>query len=134
MSRKADVPVVLITPVSALNRPPAALRCMGEGPCAMTLWRAAREETDPAAAEALMRRARDHDGIPMRAPALAVEAIRRVASEEGVVLIDAEQLLPRHKGLNTPADELFYDHVHFSAAGHAAMAELIAPAMQALLE
>ena len=81
-----------------------------------------------------MRRARDHDGIPMRAPAVAVEAIRRVASEEGASLIDAEQLLPRHQGLNIPADELFHDHVHFSAAGHAAMADLIAPAMQVLSE
>lgn len=134
MSRRADVPVILVTPVSALNRPPAALQCVGSGPCAMTLWRAARQEADPVQAEALMRQARDHDGIPMRAPAMAIESIRRVASEEGVSLIDAEQLLPRHQGLNIPADDLFHDHVHFSAAGHAAMAALIAPMMQELSE
>ncbi|MFT5679427.1 MAG: lysophospholipase L1-like esterase [Myxococcota bacterium] len=134
MSDKADVPVVLVTPVSALARPPAALRCMGDGPCAMELWRAALEETDPLTSEALMRRARDTDGIPMRAPSQAIDAVRRVAQEEGAILVDAERDLPRHIGLDTPADGLFHDHVHFTAAGHAAMAELIAPAVQTAMQ
>lgn len=134
MSSRADVPVVLVTPVSALARPPASQRCLGEGPCAMDLWRSALQETDPAQAEALMRRARDYDGIPMRAPAQAIEAVRRVAEEEGAVLLDAEALLPRHPTLDTPADDLFHDHVHFTAEGHAAMADLIAPVVQSILE
>jgi lysophospholipase L1-like esterase len=136
MSRRADIPIILVTPVSALARPPAALRCVAEGPCAMEMWQSALaiKESDPEGAEALMRRARDYDGIPMRAPSQAVEAVRRVAAEEGAILVDAERDLPRHSDLDTPADDLFYDHVHFTAAGHAAMADLIAPAVQAALE
>ena len=132
MSQQAGVSVLLVTPVSALARPPASQRCPEEGPCSMKLWRSARSvyESDPEAAEALMRKARDYDPIPMRAPSQAVDAVRRVASEEGVPLIDADRDLPRRGPLSAPADSLFYDHVHFTAEGHAAMADLITSALR----
>lgn len=132
MSQKADVSVLLVTPVSSLASPPASRLCPEEGPCSSVLWGSARSlySTDREAAEALMRKARDHDPIPMRAPSHAVDAVRRVAAEEGVRLIDAERDLPQHDTMATPAEELFYDHVHFTAAGHLAMANLLSSALQ----
>ena len=132
MGQQANVEVLLVTPVSALARPPAAQHCPEEGPCSMELWRSARAlyASDPARAEALMRQARDHDPIPMRAPSHAADAVRRVAAEEGARLIDAERELPRHSVLAAPTEELFYDHVHFTAEGHAAMADVIASHLQ----
>ena len=127
MGQRVDVPVVLVTPVSALGRPPAALRCEGDADCAMGFWHAALEADDPADSFSLMKRARDHDAIPMRAPGAAIEAVRRVAEEEGAILVDAERNLPQDPRFPTPAASLFYDHVHFSAEGHTAMADLIAP-------
>ena len=88
---------------------------------------------DPAEARALYERARDLDTVPIRAPTVAIERIRALALAEGVVLVDAAADLPREEGLDVAASSLFMDPVHFTAAGHLALAELIGEHLRPLL-
>ena len=127
---RAGVPVLLVAPASDLQRAPVERRC-GDGPCAATVWESAAS-ADPEARGALLRRARDLDPAPLRAPGIGVDAVRAVGrTESGVTLVDAELGLPQESG--APARALFVDHMHFSAEGHAAMAALLeAPARAAL--
>ncbi len=123
--RKAGVRLLLVTPVSDLLRPPTLRTCV-EQPCPIALWRQAMNMDDPQDAVALLKRVRDLDQPPVRAPTEAIQAIARVASREGVELVDAWQELPWDSYYSVPADRLFADHLHFSAQGHVAMAKMLA--------
>jgi len=118
LAQEVGVELVLVVPVSQLDVPP-----IGKGKAAEELFKAGS-----------LVEARDADTIPIRAPTAAQDLVRRVASEEGVVLIDADADLPREPGEDYPETRLFMDHVHFTEYGHQAMAELIAPELQALLD
>jgi lysophospholipase L1-like esterase len=117
LAREAGVELVFVVPVSHLNVPPA-----GQDAASEALFK-----------EGSLVEARDADPIPIRAPTAAQELVRRVAAEEGVVLIDADAELPREEDEDYPESRLFMDHVHFTEYGHQAMAELIAPRLQELL-
>ena len=128
LAAQADIPVLLVTPVSTLLRPPVSQHC-SDGPCAMKIWSQGMRKQDVS----MLREARDRDEAPLRAPGIVTEAVRRVAAETSAVLVDAEAGLPRENRLDTPADHLFHDHIHFTQAGHDAMAAVIAPSLRAVL-
>jgi hypothetical protein len=128
------VPLVLVTPSSDLLGPPLGQDCPAE-PCAARVFERGRAllEADPAAAAALLAQARDLDPMPLRAPGLAAEAMRRVAADTaGVHLVDAARDLPRDRAAPVPDRRLFQDPVHLSLYGHQAMAALIAPTLRRL--
>jgi len=135
LCRRQGVPLVLCTPASRLVTQPVNPSCDVQ-PCAMERFEGALavQDSDPAAAVRLLREARDLDTVPLRAPTFATDLIREIArGEAGVTLVDAEADLPRHPGLDVAGEHLFEDPVHFSAAGHRAMAELLAPAVRSAL-
>ena len=130
LCKRHDIPLVLVIPTGDLNRGPIGGSCSTE-PCAAVVWREANElsNRDPVAARAALIRARDIDPAPLRAPTLGRETVREVAAEAGagVWLVDPEVSLPQDTRFGIPPEWVYQDQVHFSRAGHVAMAELLAP-------
>jgi hypothetical protein len=129
------VDLVLVVPTSSLVSAPIEPACRAD-PCASKLWRQglSASTSDPTRAVALLQQARDLDPIPLRAPSLAMETVREVATDLGVGLVDPSKELPRDTELNLPRRTLYKDVVHFTAAGHAAMADLLASALRARVD
>ena len=67
--------------------------------------------------------ARDHDVCPLRATTKIQDAVRDIASEKGLALVDTTTIL------NPPSRRWFADHVHPSIEGHQRIAEAIDAAM-----
>ena len=128
LTRRAGVPLILVTPVGNVGAPPTEKSCIFE-PCAMKLHNDAilQLNSDRAEALKLLRQARDVDPIPLRAPRAAVEAVRALDGDSGVTVVDAVALLPTDPRYEAPSRRLFLDPVHFSPEGHRAMASLLAP-------
>ena len=84
-------------------------------------------------ADAAFFAAREADVAPLRAPATFVEAVRRVAAELDVPLVDPVAALAdsaRHSAkLSSPGERHFLDHVHPRAEIHRMIAEGIAAAL-----
>ena len=116
------VELILVVPVSRLEVAPKGRDCEAPDSCAIEFFRAGD-----------LSKARDADTIPLRAPSYAQEVVRQVAQDEGLRLVDAEADLPRAEGTDYPATHHFMDVVHFTAAGHQALAELIAPTLKEAL-
>ncbi len=133
---RIDLPLVVVVPVSRLTKPPDAQAC--EPPdCPLELFEQGTRlrGTDPEGAAALLRRARDVDGLAIRAPSVLQDAVRALAAKHPHVhLVDAPVQLPQEPELAVPSGQLFSDPLHFSVAGHAAMAEAIAPVLAPLLD
>ncbi|MFG0266077.1 MAG: SGNH/GDSL hydrolase family protein [Rhodopirellula sp. JB055] len=76
--------------------------------------------------------ARDHDVCPLRAPSAIIRAIRLIADQYGVPLVDTPALLDeRNVHGDMIADQVpdpgrFVDHVHPSIAGHQKIAAALA--------
>jgi len=128
LTRRAGVPLILVTPVGNVGAPPVSESCVFE-PCAQELHNEAMFQMDSDRDQALelLRHARDVDPIPLRAPRSAVEAVRALSGDPGVTVVDAVALLPTDHNYEAPARRLFVDPVHFSPEGHRAMASLLAP-------
>lgn len=131
LAKQKGVVPIIVNPVSDVMQVPGQQNCSGPD-CAAEVYRqaVAARQTDAAKAASLFRRARDLDRVALRAPSAAQEAFHRVAEEEGAIWVDAEKELPQEPGVPVPADWLFIDGVHFTAAGHQAMARIIAPAVR----
>ena len=82
LAREAEVELLFVVPSSSLYAPPVG-SCGEEESCAQELFR-----------EGALVEARDTDSIPLRAPTVAQEVVRKVAREEGTWLIDADADLP----------------------------------------
>ncbi len=135
ISARQERPLVLVVPISRLTLPPEAQPCGGQD-CPRPLFEAGMAERyrDPYAAAALLRRARDLDGLAVRASSSVQEAVREVAAAyDHVHLLDAPRLLPSEDGLAVPADELFSDPLHLSEAGHQALGGELATVLGPLL-
>ncbi len=130
-AESAGVPLVLVLPASSLLHAPVG-RC-DEEPCARVLWETASQTTDPAEASELYRAAREADTVPLRMPSAGADAIRQVADDRELLLVDAAIGLPRAGDLEVPQKALFLDVVHLSRAGHLAMAELLTGPLTELL-
>jgi len=134
LCQRADVPLILVTPVGNINAPPVSRDCVFE-PCAAQLHQEAVAlfGTDRTRALSLLSQARDVDPIPLRAPTPAVDAVRAMGAHPGVTVVDAVAKLPGDERVDAPARWLFKDPVHFSAEGHLEMANLIAPIVREVL-
>ena len=122
LASENDVPLIFVVPASRLEVRPKGQGCETEDFCAVALYEEGR-----------LAEARDADSIPLRAPSYALDMIRRVATEEGVDLVDADSMLPRQPGESYPDTTYFMDVVHFTESGHRAMADLIAPTLGEVL-
>jgi len=74
--------------------------------------------------------AREQDVCPLRIIAPMQDAIREIADEYHVALLDVEKLIAERTDDGIPGDEWLLDHVHPSIAGH----QLIADALFDLME
>ena len=134
MCERRGVPMVLGIPASKLLEQPIAT-CNQPG-CPRPMWKDGMtlRNKDPAQAAARIREAHDSDWHALRAPTVALDMMRDWAAEHDVVLVDVEAELPREPGLDVPASSHFMDLVHLAPAGHAATAELMAPALERLVQ
>jgi len=93
-------------------------------------WKAValKESGRPSEAVAHWYRSLAIDPVPLRAPASADTAIRKVADRTGATLVDLEQILGP-----MPPSPLFVDTLHLSPAGARAVADVLAPAIETAL-
>ncbi len=126
-ARRAGIATVVVSPVADITAVPGVDCATGE--CAGSVYREAVRlaDIDPYRAASLLRRARDIDPVALRAPTEAGDRLRAMCEEEGAVYADVERLLPEDSALPVPSGDLFVDPVHFSAAGHRAMAVALEP-------
>ena len=76
-------------------------------------------------ARSILAQACAQDSIPLRILPQAQDDLRALFIEEGVPFIDAHAELSRHRGIDLPNENLFFDHVHLSKKGHQELAALI---------
>jgi tetratricopeptide (TPR) repeat protein len=93
--------------------------------------RCLEEIGDFAAAAAEYRLASDLDGAPLGAPSVVDGVIRNVAEETGAQFVDVSTALALSSPNGLVGDRFFFDYVHPSVAGHAAIARVFAEAMGA---
>jgi tetratricopeptide (TPR) repeat protein len=82
---------------------------LGQAFAALGRWDEARRE---------FVRARDTDGKPSRAPSPIIQAIRRVASDTGAILVDVDLRFEQLSEHGIPGFDLFEDYVHLKPRGH----------------
>ena len=82
-----------------------------------------------AEARASFARAVEEDICPLRAPAAIGEAIRTVAADQSVALLDFEKTLLQRSPNGIPGAEHFLDHVHLHADGYGLLAREIVKAL-----
>lgn len=85
--------------------------------------------TNPIQAKAAFERARDHDGLAVRADTRINGIIRDAAHGQAggrVVLVDAAEVLAENSPEGIPGWKLFYDHVHYTFPGNYQLALLMA--------
>ncbi|MCY4603570.1 MAG: hypothetical protein OXE49_05000, partial [Gemmatimonadetes bacterium] len=80
---------------------------------------------DSAQALAAFVRARDLDGIHLRACSPFNRAIRALAAESGAILIDVEQAFATHAPAGLVGDELITEYLHPTVWGHYLIAQTI---------
>jgi tetratricopeptide (TPR) repeat protein len=91
---------------------------------------------DLEAAHAALVKARDLDGLVVRADSTINRIIRETAAARGgesVILMDAEAFLAGESPGGLPGRELFYEHVHFTLEGNYRMARFFAERVAGLL-
>lgn len=82
-------------------------------------------------ARAGYRIASDRDEVPLGARTASNDAIRTVAADMGVRLVDTERALAQASPHGLVGQEWFFDHVHPTFAGHVALARAFAEALGA---
>ncbi len=134
MCKSAEVPLVLVVPVSDLTHPPPP-SSSAKGQRAEELWQQGLSllPSDPEGAVALLEAARDASPRPVRASAAVEDIVRRVAAEQNVPLVAARRDLPRDPNGVVTLPSLFVDEIHLSAAGHEALADLLVPVIRSEL-
>ena len=135
-AQRRSLPLILVVPASDLLAPPARDPCEAEKPCAKALWQHGVQLNHQGAPErglAMLQQVRDIDPVTIRASSAIEAAVRSFASAPGVTVIDAAADLPRMRGQLVPHSQLFEDAIHFSPAGHVALADLLEPAARELL-
>jgi lysophospholipase L1-like esterase len=82
-----------------------------------------------ASARAAYRTASDLDQVPLGAPSALNDVILHVAEETGADFVDVPPALMRSSPHGLLGNVLFYDSIHPTVAGHAALARLFAAAL-----
>src|SRR5262245_49235793 len=97
----------------------AQARALRADDAALDYWEGAlsRARGDSARARELFLRARDRDPLPWRIPSEANEFLRRAASREGVVLVDAEAALAAAAPGGLVGLPLVVDNAHLTDRG-----------------
>jgi lysophospholipase L1-like esterase len=156
--RQAPCPVLLSTLMRNSDAPPSGVLAAPDSPCgvalgdlaqmpartalleqarrscgesSITAWLQTHAELEagrPAAAREAFARSLALDPVPLRAPLVADDIIRRLAAERGVELVDLERELGLFPGL-----EWFVDPIHFSHQGASVVAEVFAPRIEGAL-
>jgi len=85
-------------------------------------------------ARAAYTRAKDEDVCPLRAPSSFVDAVRSIATERNVALLDIELHFATQANGGMPGKDLFLDHVHPTIAGHQHIATALIPVLATLLD
>jgi len=132
IAKKAGIPVLFVLPGSSLLHEPTEYCPPAEDPCIRNDFERATRliQSNPTEAAQQLQEITDRDGIPIRIPSWARQALFQLATELGIECMDAHQLLPEEPGLSVPAKDLFIDQVHFSLKGHQVMADIIAQQLQ----
>jgi tetratricopeptide (TPR) repeat protein len=102
---------------------------------AEALFRAARmalNENRTAEAAALFSRARDADALRLRTDSRLNAIIRECAAEQGVDLLDAENLFAIRSPQGIPGRELFLDHIHYTFEANHLLASAVLHRMEFL--
>lgn len=84
---------------------------------------------NPELALASYTKARDHDGLAVRADTRINQIIRDTAEQnalEQVKLVDVAELLPANSPDRIPGHDLFYEHVHYTLDGNYRLARVLA--------
>jgi tetratricopeptide (TPR) repeat protein len=118
IARKHGAGVVLVTPASNLAD---CSPFKSDGTGADEAYREGKSllvEGEYEAAKAAFVRARDLDVCPLRAPSVFIEAVRDVARERDVPLVDFVALTEEAAEHGIPGRKEFLDHVHPTIAGH----------------
>ena len=136
--REREVPVALCTLVSNLTGfyplrsqgpvpPPDAVPADYPQPAALHFAAGLAHQAagDSAQALAALVRARDLDGIHLRACSPFNRAIRALAAESGAILIDVEQAFATHAPAGLVGDELITEYLHPTVWGHYLIAQTI---------
>ena len=125
-ARSADVPVLFVVPTASWIRSPLG-GCTKGDVCSQDTHRSGvqmmRKGDD--SARSVLAQACAQDSIPLRILPQAQDDLRALFIEEGVPFIDAHTELSRHRGIDLPNENLFFDHVHLSKKGHQELAALI---------
>jgi len=79
----------------------------------------------------VLRRARDEDVCPLRAPSAIVEIVRETARERGTLLVDFERELAARSPHGVPGAESLRDHLHPNARVNGELAESIVETLAA---
>jgi len=82
-----------------------------------------------ASARAAYRTASDLDQVPLGAPSTLNDVILHVAQETGADFVDVPAALMRSSPHGLLGNALFYDSIHPTVAGHAALARILAAAL-----
>ena len=131
--RAAGIPAVVCT--TASNE--AGLAPLGEGGEAATRFALAKKQAAagdrPAARDSFLA-ARDLDTMPWRPISATEQAIRRAATERGVVLCDVAEVFRALSAEPATDWDLLDDHVHLSLRGQAEVARAIAASLATLPE
>ena len=128
LCQQRSLPLILVVPASDLLAPPARDHCIDGEACAKGLWfRGVKAINNfrPQEGLSFLRQARDVDPISIRASSDIEAAVRSFYEHPGVLVIDAAVDLPRMDNNLVPHRQLFRDAIHFSAAGHVEMVNLL---------
>jgi lysophospholipase L1-like esterase len=104
-------------------------------PCAQDAHKSGIKLLRSGSAEArgLLSTACSEDSIPLRILPEAQDDLRTLFLDEGIPFVDAHSLMSRHKGIDLPAERLFFDHVHLSKKGHEEMSRLISEKLKTMI-
>ncbi len=91
--------------------------------CSYGLAQTMEQLGDTTAARSAYSRARDRDGLRFRAPSAINDAIRRLADQPGVQLVDADEAMRQRSPGRIVGREMMVEHLHPMPAGFFAIAD-----------
>ena len=134
-ARSVGIPVLFVVPTASWIRSPLGGCSKGEV-CSQDTHRSGMQLLRKGNSEArsVLAQACTEDSIPLRILPQAQDDLRALFIEEGVPYVDAHVELSRHRGIDLPNENLFFDHVHLSKKGHQELATLITNKLKEELE
>ena len=133
LSEKNNIPVVVMTPASSVFTPP--LQSCTEPSAQFYFEKATTETTDSQSVTINYKKARDLDCIPLRMPSTTILKLENLVQKyPHAMLIQTEDRLPQAQNISVVREDIFSDNLHFSANGHVAMADILEPYIETILQ